>query len=129
MIGVNFTGWGGPPVKGHGALVRPHPMGVDMGLWVEARLGAPCNRETSLVVGGVSGLAGVDVHAGDGSATTTPPVLRPRRSYRSYEFMLIVGHGVCVPHGVVVSGACDVARQGWWPESTLILRGDENAFR
>ena len=38
---------------------------------------APCNRGTSPVVGGMSGLAGVDVHAGDGSATTTPPVLTP----------------------------------------------------
>lgn len=36
MISGNFTGWGDPPVKGHGALVHPHPMGVDMGLRVEA---------------------------------------------------------------------------------------------
>lgn len=77
MIGGTSLEWGGHPVKGHGALVRPHPMGVNVGLWVEAGLTALCNRGTSPVVGGVTGLAGVDVHAGDGGATTTPPMLTP----------------------------------------------------
>ena len=74
--GVNFTGWGGPPVKGHGALMRPHPM-RRYGIVGRGRVGSalqPCNvtgRGWGVV------LARVDVHAGDGSATTTPAVLTP----------------------------------------------------
>ena len=63
-------GW--PSGEGSRGRWRVHTRCVDMGLWVEAGLGAPCNRGTSLVVGEVSRLAGVDVYAGDGGATTSP---------------------------------------------------------